>query len=214
MATTDGSTGRGFYIGLAIGQIWLSAINTSFVSLLWILGQNAAQAVLILAGVTLVGVILISSSIILLRNALRLPADASPEIAVRSKARGRKIGLLFGVVFLAEAVIIGILDAILGQTGHGDWDVPVTYFIVGLHFIPLAFVFHVRPYVVLGFLWVIITFLTVLLFPANQVLAQGVTFWVFFPIAGCGLATWAIVAYILWRNMRSVRQVMRLPLSA
>ncbi|GER91341.1 hypothetical protein KDW_55030 [Dictyobacter vulcani] len=43
MQATDGSSARGFYIGLAIGQIWLSVISTTFVSILWSFGQNPMQ---------------------------------------------------------------------------------------------------------------------------------------------------------------------------
>jgi hypothetical protein len=52
MVTIPTSVIRGFYIGLAIGQIWLSLISTSFVSLLWILGQNTVQVSLIPVGCT------------------------------------------------------------------------------------------------------------------------------------------------------------------
>jgi hypothetical protein len=208
MKTSSESAARGFYIGLAIGQIWLVVISTSFVSVLWVLGQNPVQVSLILAGVVLVGLLLLGAAITLLRDGWRLPREASPESVMRSRSRGRKIGWLFGLVVLAEVVIIGAIDAALGQTNHGDWIVPVTYFIVGLHFIPLAFVFRVRPYVALGVLWAVINLATVIFTSANLVMGQA---WVLFPLAGCGLATWLVVAYILWENIRKVHHIIHLP---
>jgi MFS family permease len=211
MITPSVSPARGFYIGLAIGQIWLSLISTSFVSILWNLGQNPVQVSLILIGIGLVGLILLGASIILLRSAWRLPDNTSPESAAHARRIGRKIGLRFGLIVLAEVVVIGAIDAVLGQTNHGDWIVPVTYFIVGLHFVPLAFIFQVRPYIVLGLLWVFIILLTVILTPASMMLGQGLSAWVLFPIAGCGLATWVVMAYILRANINRVHHVLHLP---
>lgn len=173
MATINRPAARGFYVGLAIGQIWLSLVSTSFVSLLWILGQNTVQISLILVSVGLIGLILLGASIVLLRSAWRLPGDISSESAARSRALGRKMGLRFGLIVLAEVVVIGAINTALYQTNHGDWVVPLTYFIVGLHFVPLAFVFRVRPYIILGLLWMIVILLTVILIPASMMVGQG-----------------------------------------
>ncbi|MBO0783334.1 MAG: hypothetical protein J2P37_31360, partial [Ktedonobacteraceae bacterium] len=79
----------------------------------------------------------------------------------------------FGLIVLAEVVVIGAINTALYQTNHGDWVVPLTYFIVGLHFVPLAFVFRVRPYIILGLLWMIVILLTVILIPASMMVGQG-----------------------------------------
>ncbi|HEY3992650.1 MAG TPA: hypothetical protein VGM01_07185 [Ktedonobacteraceae bacterium] len=198
---------RGFYIGLAIGQIFLTVISTAYASMLWILGQNPAQVSLIAVGVGLVGLVFLAASLILLRDALRLPAGTSPE----TRSIGKKVGRRFGLVALSEGVIIGAITTLLSQTNHGDWSIPVIYFIVGLHFFPLAFVFRVRSYLVLGLLWVVISLLTVILTPASLIVGQGLSAWVFFPIAGCGVATWPVVAYVIRTSMRKVHHVLRLP---
>ena len=210
MRTIKGSAARGFFIGLAIGQIWLSLISTSCVSILWICGRNPVQVSLILASIGLVGLIPLGASLTLLRSTWRLPAHTSVGGAARSRATGRTIGLRFGLLVLAEVVIIGSIDAVLGQTNHGDWIVPVTCGTVGLHFVPLALLFQVRPYIVLGLLWVFITILTVILTPARLMLGQGMSAWVLFPIAGCGLATWVVTASILRTNIQRVRYVLQL----
>jgi hypothetical protein len=214
MKMVEAPVNRGFYIGLAIGQIWLSLISTSFVAILWVVGQNPVQVTLILVGIILVGLLLLGASLMLLRKALCLPGVASTEDAARSRAIGKKMGLWFGLVVLAEVVIIGAINVVLGLTNYGNWITPVTYFIVGLHFVPLAYLFHVRPYIILGILWVLINLLTVLLTPASMLLGQGLSAWVVFPIAGCGLATWAVVASILGANLQRVQHGLRLPLSA
>lgn len=200
------SASRGFYIGLAIGQLWLSLAGTAFVAVLWVLGQNILQISLILAGVVLIGICLLGTSIVLLRNARHLPNDSTlPESVARSKEIGRRVGRRFGLVVLIEVVIIAAVNVVLAQSGHGEWIVPATYFIVGVHFIPLAFVFRVKPYVLLGILWIIVTLCTVLFTSAGTMLGQGLGAWVLFPLAGCGLATWIITAYILRTNLTRVR---------
>ena len=205
---------RGFYIGLAIGQIFLTVLSTAYASIFWVLGQNPVQVSLIVIGVGLVGLVLLAASLLLLRNALRLPNTVSPEDAALSRSIGRKIGLRFGLVVLAEGVIIGIVCALLSQANHGDWVMPMIYFIVGLHFIPLAFVFRVRSYLVLGGLWMLISLLTVILTPASPMLGQGMSAWVFFPIVGCGVVTWPVVAYIAGTGLSKVHHVLRLPAPA
>jgi hypothetical protein len=205
MIKSNESSSRGFYIGLAIGQLWLSLVSTAFVAVLWVLGQNVLQISLILAGVVLIGVCLLGTSIVLLRKARQLPNDTLPASAARSREIGRRMGKRFGLVVLAEIVIIAVVNVILAQSGHGEWIVPATYFIVGVHFIPLAFVFRVKPYVLLSILWIIVTLFTVLFTSAEATLGQGLGAWVLFPLAGCGLATWIITAYILSANLTRVR---------
>ena len=84
-------------------------------------------------------------------------------------------------------------------------------FIVGLHFIPLAFVFHVRPYVVLGVLWVAITVGVVILVPSTQIAGQGIAAWVVYPIVGCAISTWPVVAYIVATNLLRLHTAQRDP---
>lgn len=206
MSVTNSAAQRGFYIGLAIGQIWLAVVSTASASILWVLGQNPLQVSLILMGTWLIGLFLFMGAINLLKQARRLPSASKPEDTARSRKRGRKMGLLFGLVVLAEVIIIGGLNTLLALTNHGDWIVPVTYFIVGLHFIPLAFVFRVRPYIILGILWILVNLATIVFVPASLVFSQGVDAWTLFPIAGCGLVSWPIVASILWINSARVRQ--------
>ena len=206
MRTTNGSAARGFYIGLAIGQIWLSLFSTSCVSILWVFGHNPVQVSLILVSIGLLGLIFLGASLTLLYSAWCLPAHAPVGGTARSRATGRIIGLRFGLIVLAEGVILGAIDAVLGQTNHRDWIVPVTYGIVGLHFVPLALLFQVRSYIVLGLLWVFITFLT----PVRMMLGQGISAWVLFPIAGCGLATWVVTASILRTNIQGVCHILHL----
>ena len=210
MGTIKSSAARGFYIGLAIGQIWLSLISTSSVSILWIFGHNPVEVSMILVSIWLVGLILLGASVTLLRSAWRLQAHSSVGGAARSRAIGRTIGRRFGLIVLAEVVILVAINFVLGQTNHGDWIVPFTCCTVGLHFVPLALLFQVRPYIVLGFLWVFITLLTVILTPARMLLGQGLNAWVLLPIAGCGLATWVVTAYILRTNIQRMRHDLHL----
>ncbi len=209
MKTASGATARDFYIGLAIGQILFSLISTAGISVLWIFGQNPAQVVFILAGIGLVGGNFLVASLTLLRMARRLPDTTSPEDKARSWAVGRNIRLRFGLIVLTGGVVIGIIDVVLGLTNHSDWIALLTSGLVGLSFVPLALRFQIRSYLVLGLVWIGIVLLTIVLTSARLMLGQGLSAWVFFPLAGCGLATWVVTAFLLRVNLRRIYYLLR-----
>lgn len=53
-----------------------------------------------------------------------------------------KSGRWFGIIFGAEGLVIFVVCAILGATGNTNYINPAIALIVGLHFIPLAWVFR------------------------------------------------------------------------
>lgn len=185
---------------LAIGQYWLAAIATLSASILRVTARSSVGSAAILVAVALIGLVLIAENTVLLRRARRLPAGPPEGAAV-----GRTMGLRFGLTVLSAVVIIGAGNLILTATGHGDWIVPYTYLIVGLHFPPLAFVFGVRPYVVLGVLWVVVVIVTVAATSPGLDAGQGLSAWVVLPIGGCGVVTWPVIGYIIVSSVRTLQ---------
>ncbi len=61
-------------------------------------------------------------------------------------AKGKRTGMLFGIIFGAECALIAICTMLLGHFGLGIWIPIAVAMIVGLHFIPLAKVFEVPLY--------------------------------------------------------------------
>jgi hypothetical protein len=201
---TDAS-GRSFYLGLAIGQIWLTLSSTGGVSFLGAYGGTPADRAIRFGLVALGAVVLLAGSVALLRAARQLPSDGSAEFT----ARRRRMGRTFGLIVLAEVVVIAAANVVLIATGNAIWIVPFAALVVGLHFIPLAFVFHVRPYVVLGVLWVLVVAAVVVTVPESAGGPGGVRQWVALICIGCGLTTWLVVVFnLLWSfvHLRQARQ--------
>jgi hypothetical protein len=61
-------------------------------------------------------------------------------------AKGKRAGMLFGIIFGIEGVSIWLCAMLLGHLGLGTWIPIAIAMIVGLHFIPLARVFEVPLY--------------------------------------------------------------------
>ena len=70
-------------------------------------------------------------------------------------AEGERTGRLFGIIFGVEGGLIGLSAGLLGSHGLGVWIPVVAAVIVGVHFIPLARLFHVPLYYWTGVLSVL-----------------------------------------------------------
>jgi hypothetical protein len=76
-------------------------------------------------------------------SALRnIPSIDDPIAA----AKGKRAGILFGIIFGAEGLLIGLCSAVLGHLHRTEWIPLAIAVIVGLHFLPLAHVFEVPTY--------------------------------------------------------------------
>jgi hypothetical protein len=71
-----------------------------------------------------------------------MPDSHDPAAA----ARGKRAGLAFGIIFGLEGALIALVSALLGRSGLGDWIPVAVALIVGVHFLPLAYVFEVQVY--------------------------------------------------------------------
>ena len=74
----------------------------------------------------------------LLRSADRLPVPTGDD----SSRQGRAMRVGFGVTLAAVGVIIGVVCALLIVNGAYAYLAPAIVLVVGLHFIPLGFIFH------------------------------------------------------------------------
>ena len=61
-------------------------------------------------------------------------------------AKGNRAGILFGIILGMEGGLIALSSVLLGGSGLGDWIPVAVGFIVGVHFLPLAYVFEVPLY--------------------------------------------------------------------
>jgi hypothetical protein len=61
-------------------------------------------------------------------------------------ARGKRIGMWFGIIFTLEGALIGLGAVLLSRNGLGVWIPSMAALVVGLHFLPLARLFGVPLY--------------------------------------------------------------------
>jgi hypothetical protein len=80
-----------------------------------------------------------------------MPESHDPAAA----AKGRRAAVIFGIIFGLEGGLIALSSALLAGSGLGDWIPVAVGLIVGLHFLPLAYVFEVPLYYWTGGLTVV-----------------------------------------------------------
>lgn len=100
----------------------------------------------VLASIALLGLCVLR--LIALRNIASIDDPAAA-------AKGKRAGMLFGIIFGAEGGLIALCATLLGRAGLSSWIPIAIAIIVGLHFIPLARVFEVPLYYWTGALTVL-----------------------------------------------------------
>ncbi len=137
--------------------------------------------------IVLIGIILAAAGFSLLFAARNL-SDHVDEAAAQ---RGKRIGMWFGIVFGAEGLCIAIAAIICNAIHRFDLFFPIMSIIVGVHFFPLAALFEVKAYYIVGALFCLLALIALFLVPENaRIGSQQITVpWV---ILGFG------AAIILW----------------
>ena len=114
----------------------------AFFTLLWaswsLYGLPVAGAVALVVIFSVLAVIFVINGVRLLRSADRLPVPTGDD----SNRQGRAMRVGFGVTLAAVGVIIGVVCALLIVNGAYAYLAPAIVLVVGLHFIPLGFIFH------------------------------------------------------------------------
>lgn len=126
------------------------ALLLTFFGALWALltmsAFTAQQRVLLVAVVVIVASMLAYAAIRLLRAAQHLPQPVAPD----ASAQGRTVGKWYALIVGSEFVAIALASILLGRA-HDDQLIPlVVALIVGIHFLPLAALFHVPVYYLTG----------------------------------------------------------------
>jgi hypothetical protein len=179
------------------GMIWMIAItmffavyDLCFVNLSIFLTCGLA---FVIAAITF---ILFAWSIKTLRLAKKMPDEKFID-----EVKRRKIRKGFLVVLIIEIAAFNIAPFALLYFNHIEYVVPVEILICAVHFIPLAYIFSMPVYYLLGSIVSIITILTITLVPAslhfeNLALIAAIPSFCFI------LANWVTITYVLNDAMR------------
>ena len=98
---------------------------------------------------------------------LRREAPGFSRASVRGAPKGssiRRIGVTFQIIGTAQTVGIGLVGLICWSLHRTDLIWPLIGLVVSLHFLPLAWLFSVRPYYVVGVFGTVIAITSLLAF--------------------------------------------------
>jgi hypothetical protein len=175
--------------GLAGGALWLVFITAVFAifGLFMINTPDARWALVITVAMSLA---LTAVGIAVLRSTAQLPPRArqlSPDELVMIRR--------FWIVLGAEIVAFVTVNPLF-PSSHSDMLPAFNIAIIGLHFIPLAWIFGVPRYYALGLHFCAIAAITLLVIPAAETFGS-VRLWYVFPSLGVAPVVWAVA----WGNL-------------
>ncbi|MGC9293092.1 MAG: hypothetical protein ACP5EP_10290 [Acidobacteriaceae bacterium] len=166
LSNTDQRVVRAY--GDAIGTIFLSLFGLAWILLaLASLGQLHAYLVVLLSCFV---AILLASSISVLRRTHLLVREQ------KKSPHGKHINRMFGLVNVIQWTVIFLAVDLLGHFHLGHWIVPTIIMIVGIHFLPLAYLFQARLHYVTGcalVLWAVAAPLLVPSYAMEAIAALG-----------------------------------------
>lgn len=122
-------------------------------------GSGVEVPVLAVAGLCFLG--LVATAITMFRRARSYPAGD----AARGREIGRATGRRFGLIVAAEFIGLAVVAVILGKAGLPEAIPLIVCLGVGVHFFPLARLFHVPLYVRTGAALCTLAVLTAVLTP-------------------------------------------------
>ncbi|AGL18498.1 hypothetical protein [Actinoplanes sp. N902-109] len=151
----------------------------------------AALAWTVLALALVAAAIFVSTAIRLIRSRALFPAGLSDADWHQQRTTGRSFGFVFG----AEIAAIWIAVIVLNATGNQDFAVPVIALIVGVHFYPMARIFHRTVDLYLATWTVLVAVAGIVVLAATDAPADQVAALVAVGVAACtatygGYMTW------------------------
>lgn len=175
--------------GTASGVMFMAFFGTVWADV-GIGGLQKSGAIWLLILSILIGAVLFFSGIALIRGSRNLS-----NINARNS---KNVDKWFNIVFATQFALIIIAAIVCNSIGYFDWFFPIMAIIVGVHFFPLAYLFQVKVYYVIGTLLCLLTIATLLFVPLKVSLGQyQINTWWSFVGFGSMLILWITSVVIL-----------------
>lgn len=126
-----------------LAEVTTGALVLTCFSAIW--GLQGPRMMIVITPV--VTIVLLVLCLMTRRAVQRLPQEKE---TLEAQAQGQKTSRRFGVIVLGECVAIVVAVLLLGVFKHPEYIASVICLIVGLHFLPLASLFSVRIYMLVG----------------------------------------------------------------
>ncbi|GIN72529.1 hypothetical protein J14TS2_30040 [Bacillus sp. J14TS2] len=147
-------------------------------------------------------IVLFVCGYILSRSSQKLPSYSSKS----GKQRSKRTGMWFNIIFGLEFILIVFAAVICGSINHFEYFFPVMAIIVGVHFLPLAYLFKVSAYYITGALLCFLAIVTMLFVPVNiEFLNHEISAWWSFIGFGSALILWVTSVIILLNGRKMLR---------
>ncbi len=161
--------------GVASGVLFMAFFGTLWASI-GIGGLQGWGGRWPVIGAVLIWLGLLLGGISLLLASRRL----SNQVTEADAQHGKRTSIWFGLIFVTEGLFIGVASGICRAINRFDLFFPIMAIIVGIHFLPLAALFHVKSYYLVGALLCLLALITLLAVPqrvklgGQQMTAQSV----------------------------------------
>ena len=157
------------------------------------LQQRSSTLTSLLLGIAaLVTLGLFAGCVQLWRKARDITDTIDPASAAHRKATSRR----FGMVVAIEAVAIAVASIWFGAADHPEFIAPIVGVVVGLHFLPLARLFHRPIYYLTGGLMAILSGIAIIALLAGATLGAPENWSILVGLANA-LVLWFTAAYTL-----------------
>ena len=193
METNRVHKSRAAQVWRAGGMIWLVSVTLFFALLdLYFAKLQTLPTVSIGIALLLITAILFLWCIKMLGLAKKLPVEKAGE----EIQRGSNMRKWFITILILEIAGLNIASIVLLKLNHFQYIVPVDILIVSLHFIPLARIFAMPIYYILGIVVSLIAIITMLLVPASSQIGHLITIEAI-PSIFFIFLNWITIIYIL-----------------
>lgn len=201
MDTTNATVPKHAVQGVASGMLFMALFGTMWAGI-GIMGLQNWGGIWPACLALLIGAGLVTGGVSLRRSAQRLPDQVAPTDTREEK----RIGRWFGIVFAAEGVLIAIASVVCNRINRFDLFFPTMAIIVGIHFLPLAGLFRVRPYYLVGIAFCLLAIITLLVIPQHAVFGgQSINPQLVVLGFGAALTLWVVGAGLWVLGRRLVR---------
>ncbi len=186
-------------IGLSGAALWLMVVSlVFFLFSLWMVDTPTARNLFFVFAV--VAVVPIVINILMIRSILQLPNIINRDQATVRISMRRRFLLVTG----GEVVAFIIVNLVCVAMKRYEIIVSLDILIVGIHFLPLAWIFQVPRYYVMGILFCLVAVLTLLVVPESAQIGR-VPAWYVLPSLGCAPVAWVTAWANLWEAWKSAR---------
>src|SRR5699024_10779879 len=145
MAQTIKMISRADVRGTAVGVLFMAFFGTMW-AYAGIMGLQGSGSPWLLVASLIIGTLLFIGACQLIFASREIPNQVPNADARYNK----NIGICFNIIFIAEVLIIVISIAVCNIIGYTELIPLVIAIIVGIHFLPLAYLFQVRIYYFTG----------------------------------------------------------------